>query len=39
MQSDGGDIAYGIDVNGKYIEVSFIGMNDEEVINLKQNIR
>lgn len=29
--SDGGDIAYGIDVNGKYIEVPFIGMDDEEV--------
>lgn len=29
--SDGGDSAYGIDVNGKYIEVPFIGMDDEEV--------
>ena len=29
--SDGGDIAYGIDVNGRYIEVPFIGMADEEV--------
>lgn len=29
--SDGGDTAYGIDVNGKYIEVPFIGMDDEEV--------
>ena len=29
--SDGGDMAYGIDVNGRYIEVPFIGMDDEEV--------
>ena len=29
--SDGGDTAYGIDVNGKYIEIPFIGMDDEEV--------
>ena len=29
--SDGGDTAYGIDINGKYIEVPFIGMDDEEV--------
>ena len=29
--SDGGDTAYGIDVNGRYIEVPFIGMDDEEV--------
>lgn len=29
--SDGGDTAYGINVNGKYIEVPFIGMDDEEV--------
>ena len=29
--SDGGDTAYGIDVNGKYIEVPFVGMDDEEV--------
>lgn len=29
--SDGGDEAYGIDVNGRYIEVPFIGMDDEEV--------
>lgn len=29
--SDGGDIAYGIDANGRYIEVPFIGMNDEEI--------
>ena len=29
--SDGGDTAYGIDVNGKYIEVPLIGMDDEEV--------
>ena len=28
--SDGGDMAYGIDVNGRYIEISFIGMADEE---------
>ena len=29
--SDGGDMAYGIDISGKYIEVPFIGMDDEEV--------
>lgn len=29
--SDGGDIAYGIDINGRFIEVSFIGMGDDEV--------
>lgn len=29
--SDGGDMAYGIDINGRYIEVPFIGMTDEEV--------
>lgn len=30
--SNGGDTAYGIDANGRYIEVPFIGMDDEEVI-------
>ena len=29
--SDGGDMAYGIDISGKYVEVPFIGMDDEEV--------
>ena len=29
--SDGGDMAYGIDISGKYIKVPFIGMDDEEV--------
>lgn len=29
--SDGGDIAYGIDINGRFIEVPFIGMDDDEV--------
>lgn len=29
--SDGGDMAYGIDINGRYIEVPFIGMADGEV--------
>ena len=29
--SDGGDVAYGIDVNGQFIEVPFIGMDDEEI--------
>lgn len=29
--SDGGDIAYGIDTKGQYVEVPFIGMTDEEV--------
>lgn len=29
--SDGGDIAYGINEKGKYIEVPFIGMQDNEV--------
>lgn len=29
--SDGGDVAYGIDVNGRFVEVPFIGMDDEEV--------
>lgn len=29
--SDGGDMAYGMDRNGRYVEVPFIGMDDEEV--------
>lgn len=29
--SDGGDIAYGINKKGQFIEVPFIGMNDDEV--------
>ena len=29
--SDGGDTAYGIDKNGRYLEVPFIGMGYEEV--------
>lgn len=29
--SDGGDMAYGIDINGRYIEIPFIGMDDEEI--------
>ncbi|OYP44792.1 hypothetical protein CG709_04020, partial [Lachnotalea glycerini] len=29
--SDGGDAAYGINSKGKYIEVPFIGMDDDEV--------
>lgn len=29
--SSGGGMAYGIDANGRYIEVPFIGMDDEEV--------
>lgn len=29
--SDGGDMAYGINKNGDYIEVPFIGMDDSEV--------
>lgn len=29
--SDGGDMAYGIDDQGRYIEVPFIGMDNEEV--------
>lgn len=29
--SDGGDIAYGIDINGRFIEVPFIGMDDEVI--------
>ncbi|HOP09859.1 MAG TPA: SMI1/KNR4 family protein [Oscillospiraceae bacterium] len=29
--SDGGDTAYGINKNGKFIEVPFIGMDDDEV--------
>lgn len=29
--SDGGDMAYGIDVKGRYIEVPFIGMDNDEV--------
>ena len=29
--SDGGDMAYGIDINGRYIEVPFIGMADEKI--------
>jgi len=29
--SDGGDMAYGIDINGRFIEVPFIGMGDDEV--------
>lgn len=30
--SNGGDIAYGINSKGEYIEVPFIGMDDDEVI-------
>ena len=29
--SDGGDTAYGIDIKGRYVEVPFIGMDDEEI--------
>jgi len=29
--SDGGEIAYGINQNGEYIETPFIGMSDEEI--------
>lgn len=29
--SDGGDTAYGINQKGKFVEVPFIGMDDEEV--------
>lgn len=29
--SDGGDMAYGIDIMGRYIEVPFIGMDNDEV--------
>lgn len=29
--SDGGDTAYGINQKGKYVEVPFIGMDDEEI--------
>lgn len=29
--SDGGDMAYGIDINGRYIEVPFIGRADEKI--------
>lgn len=29
--SDGGDMAYGINAQGKYVEVPFIGMDDDEV--------
>ncbi len=29
--SDGGDMAYGLNEKGEYIEVPFIGMNDREV--------
>lgn len=29
--SDGADTAYGIDSQGKYIEVPFIGMDDDEI--------
>lgn len=29
--SDGGDMAYGIDINGRYIEVPFIGMDNEKI--------
>ena len=35
--SDGGDIAYGIDINGRYVEVPFIGMDDEEVKIIAEN--
>lgn len=29
--SDGGDTAYGVEIEGRYIEVSFIGMDDGEI--------
>ena len=35
--SDGSDMAYGINVDGKYIEVPFIGMDDDEVIIIAEN--
>lgn len=35
--SNGGDMAYGIDKNGRYIEVPFIGMDEEEVIIIAEN--
>lgn len=30
-------MAYGIDKNGRYIEVPFIGMDEEEVIIIAEN--
>lgn len=35
--SDRGDTAYGIDVKGRYVEVPFIGMDDEEVKIIGEN--
>lgn len=35
--SNGGDMAYGIDKNGRYIEVPFIGMDEEEVTIIAEN--
>jgi len=35
--SDGGDTAYGIKMNNKYIEVPFIGMDDDEVSEIANN--
>lgn len=35
--SDGGNTAYGIDIKGRYVEVPFIGMDDEEVKIIGEN--
>lgn len=35
--SDGGDTAFGINAKGQYIEVPFIGMDDEEIVVLAKN--
>lgn len=35
--SDGGDTAFGINAKGQYIEVPFIGMDDEEVVVIAGN--
>lgn len=35
--SDGGDVAYGIDIKGQFIEVPFIGMDNSEVKIIAKN--
>lgn len=37
--SDGGDMAYGVSIRGYYIEVPFIGMDNDEVVVIAKDFR